>query len=478
MAQGIQVRGLSGVSYNPVKIQATESINPALFREDQVSPMATGIAQGMQIGNTIGGSILKAVEYNLPEAKAQRELDQKKRALAALQIGQEEELLPLEGQARKGALQSKIELDPLLTKSQKAKALFDIAQSQEDLSSLTSEEGKANKEQERLNKTAELKLKQDDLAVKTEGLKVEKSRIERLAASDPVQAALDKSKLELETKKLAQEAAQFEEDKRLNEQNAAAAAPGGPITAVTPGEKPTPAQIEAQQNADLTAARALKIRTRERGKDTLTTEQALKLVRARRGGADEELSSEQQKSLNQISDDYQANPFIKSMHLAQKQQGVLTTALKQKNGLGDLGAINAFQHMIDEGAVVRDQDVVLIRQAIPILQKYNTTHWINKMKNGEILPKEARETMQNLADKIAESNVANANEKAIPMFKKRAAASGIPHDLFIEDFKPASSGIQLGARIIDPATKQTLYYNGSTYVDRTSFNEFLNKRAK
>ena len=65
--------------------------------------------------------------------------------------------------------------------------------------------------------------------------------------------------------------------------------------------------------------------------------------------------------------------------------------LSQKTGFGDITAINSFQRMIDPGATVRSEDVVLLQSASGLFDKISVDYPLAKLKQGNKLPQAVRE---------------------------------------------------------------------------------------
>ena len=81
----------------------------------------------------------------------------------------------------------------------------------------------------------------------------------------------------------------------------------------------------------------------------------------------------------------------------------IQTALANKNGVSDISAINQFQKIIDEGAVTRDQDVVLIRSAQSLLGVLQTK--IKGLTKGEKLNENQRTQMSEMVNQFYNNQI-------------------------------------------------------------------------
>lgn len=165
----------------------------------------------------------------------------------------------------------------------------------------------------------------------------------------------------------------------------------------------------------------------------------------------EGLNSEQVKAYGSINDNYEQDPYVKAAKLALEKVDTLKQGLSQKNGAGDISAVNAFQTMIDPGATVRDQDVELIQSAIAFRDKMNPEYWLKKLKSGDKLPEEMRKQLQAIGDGIYKMRARNANEISNVKFRKVLKATNIPEDFIVQEFK-----IQGSAPIISTEKAETI----------------------
>jgi hypothetical protein len=95
-----------------------------------------------------------------------------------------------------------------------------------------------------------------------------------------------------------------------------------------------------------------------------------------------------------------------------QQTNTIETALKNKDGTGDIAAIVAFNKLLDPGAVVREADVALTLQAQGLAERLGS--WVNNKTEGEILPQELRGRMLELSKKIKESSSELLRDRVLP----------------------------------------------------------------
>lgn len=98
----------------------------------------------------------------------------------------------------------------------------------------------------------------------------------------------------------------------------------------------------------------------------------------------------------------------------------INAALSQQNGLSDIAAINQFQKVIDEGAVTRDQDVVLIQGAQSLANQLNTK--ISALQSGQQLGTNQRTQMRTLIQQIYNAQVTALNKDPYISAKKKEAS--------------------------------------------------------
>jgi len=97
----------------------------------------------------------------------------------------------------------------------------------------------------------------------------------------------------------------------------------------------------------------------------------------------------------------------------------IQTALANKNGVSDISAINQFQKIIDEGAVTRDQDVVLIRSAQSLLGVLQTK--IKGLTKGEKLNENQRTQMSEMVNQFYNNQIRSLQTSPYVQAKNREA---------------------------------------------------------
>lgn len=123
--------------------------------------------------------------------------------------------------------------------------------------------------------------------------------------------------------------------------------------------------------------------------------------------------------------DYWRNQFKPVIDAAQNtmtQTDKVKKSLGLNSGVGDIAAVNALQKQIDEGAVVRDQDVALIQSAQSFLEKYGSE--ISRLKEGKLLSPGIRTQMQTLSDQLTDAIIAGAEDR-MGAYKDIMGAEGV-----------------------------------------------------
>jgi len=114
-------------------------------------------------------------------------------------------------------------------------------------------------------------------------------------------------------------------------------------------------------------------------------------------------------------------------------QGVLS-GLSQKDGFGDITAINSFQRMVDPGATVRSEDVVLLQSASSIIQRILSEYPIERLTKGAKLPESVRQQMRKTSEDLYRARAKGYNEKVGAQYRKLAEAAGFDYELIGQDF--------------------------------------------
>ena len=111
----------------------------------------------------------------------------------------------------------------------------------------------------------------------------------------------------------------------------------------------------------------------------------------------------QSKYIDTINEKISKNPTYQTTNKMKTFIQNVQTALNQENGMGDIAAINQFQKIIDEGAVTRDQDVVLLQGAQSLASTLGLK--IESLRNGDKLSDGQREQMRTLINEIYDSQI-------------------------------------------------------------------------
>jgi hypothetical protein len=105
----------------------------------------------------------------------------------------------------------------------------------------------------------------------------------------------------------------------------------------------------------------------------------------------------------------QVKPFADSATNARVQASKVGSSLALGTGTGHIAAINALQKMIDEGAVVRDQDVALIQSAQSLAGRLSAQ--METLKSGQILSPDLQEELRGVALSLENAIYQGVNER-------------------------------------------------------------------
>lgn len=141
----------------------------------------------------------------------------------------------------------------------------------------------------------------------------------------------------------------------------------------------------------------------------------------------------------QLSNSLKSHPaYVDMLDIYTGVQGV-RTGLAQANGFGDITAINAFQRMVDPGATVRSEDVVLLQSASAFVQKILSDYPIEKLTKGAKLPDEVRKTMQKTAEELYKVRAETYNDMVGKQYRNLSESNKIPFEFVGQEF-PLSGG--------------------------------------
>ena len=144
-------------------------------------------------------------------------------------------------------------------------------------------------------------------------------------------------------------------------------------------------------------------------------------------------------------------------------------SLSFKSGVGDIAAINQFQKVIDEGAVTRDQDVKLIQGAQSLVDSLKLK--VKKLQNGDQLSDIQRGEIQQLVEKMYESQIAALMKDPYIAAKNKEAelyGLGIADTILgdLSGFALVNQSTENQSTVNPPGTLKSLI-NGSTYQGYT-----------
>ena len=184
-----------------------------------------------------------------------------------------------------------------------------------------------------------------------------------------------------------------------------------------------------------------------------------------------ELTPKQTSVAIQLANSLKSHPAYTDMSdIYTGIQGV-QTGLSQKNGFGDITAINAFQRMVDPGATVREGDVALLQSASAFINKVLSDYPIEKLTKGAKLPEATRAQMQKTADELYERRAKNYNQTIGTQYKSLSGGSGIPFEFVGQDFPTQITGTK--TEVIPPEiVKET---EDITFKAPSSWQSFFGK---
>ena len=139
----------------------------------------------------------------------------------------------------------------------------------------------------------------------------------------------------------------------------------------------------------------------------------------------------------QLANSLKAHPAYTDMLDISTGMGGVRSGLSQKNGFGDITAINSFQRMADPGATVRAEDVKLIQSASSLIQRILSEYPIERLRSGAQLPEAVRQAMQKTAKDLYQVRATNYNTSVGEQYKKLAAAATVPFEMIGSDFSTA-----------------------------------------
>lgn len=152
------------------------------------------------------------------------------------------------------------------------------------------------------------------------------------------------------------------------------------------------------------------------------------------------LTPKQTSTAIQLSNSLKTHPAYTDMLDISTGLSGVQVGLAQKNGFGDITAINAFQRMVDPGATVRSEDVALLQTASGLLDKISTDYPIAKLQKGDKLPEAVRQRMIVTAEQLYQTRLKNYTD-ATSNIRSLAQASQIPFEYVGTDFQQLQPSI-------------------------------------
>jgi hypothetical protein len=95
-----------------------------------------------------------------------------------------------------------------------------------------------------------------------------------------------------------------------------------------------------------------------------------------------------------------------------KQRDRVKVSLEKKDGTGDIAAIIGFNKLLDEGAIVREQDISLTLAAQGL--KDRLAIWMANKQEGDILPQELRRKIGDLTEQIFSVSSSATKARVMP----------------------------------------------------------------
>lgn len=189
-------------------------------------------------------------------------------------------------------------------------------------------------------------------------------------------------------------------------------------------------------------------------------------------------TSEQRSAVNQLSDRFQRNPYVKKAEAAQGALDIILKGLDNSNSAGDIAAINQFQSgMVDPGATVREGDVELIRRSAALSQRL--TNLLPRLVKGGVLPPELRKEIKEMSSSIYEMRAKNANEIEASRVKQLAPKFGITFEDVAREFPTLA---QMKGEKVQAAPEGTILMISASgdevYVPSQNVNEAIRRGAK
>ena len=135
----------------------------------------------------------------------------------------------------------------------------------------------------------------------------------------------------------------------------------------------------------------------------------------------------------QLANSLKTHPAYSKMLEIEGNYGAVQQGMRQANGVGDIAAINAIQHMIDVGVSVREADVALLQSAQPFFASLRAK--LKSLESGAKLDPETRQSILVLARGLMSARAAGFNESVGKQYRAIANAYDIPYEFVGQDFE-------------------------------------------
>ena len=152
------------------------------------------------------------------------------------------------------------------------------------------------------------------------------------------------------------------------------------------------------------------------------------------------MTPQQITTARQLRTSLRSEPSYQALANAQEAITAAVRALDAESGPGDIMAINLIQRgMVDPGVAVREGDVALLQRASPLLAKIFSEYPIQRLRDGAILPPEARAELRRVAAMVTRDKMEAFERGISPVYQRQAEAAGIPFDMVFEGLEGARS---------------------------------------
>jgi hypothetical protein len=199
------------------------------------------------------------------------------------------------------------------------------------------------------------------------------------------------------------------------------------------------AATKSENEANRTAAANLQTQRDTAAAKRAQTAANSRIQAAQAAGLRGDLNPKQMSVALQLANSLKGHPAYVDMQDIATGLDSVTVGLSQKNGLGDITAINGFQRMVDPGATVREGDVALVQSASALAERILSEFPIEKLRAGAKLPDATRQQMLDAAKQLYERRAKNYNDAVGGQYRQLANGAGIPFEYIGQDFATKNS---------------------------------------